>query len=133
MTIRRTLIQTQIALTVPVLFCDQCNEYFALVRYPRDDNGEPVEKVVEPFNETPYGGKQPLTCPFCGRKAFILTPEAEYPDPIDLLDQDEWADDDNPDYHSRDCTCEDCLQNHPENVVYLDDEDEYDFHTGKDL
>lgn len=33
-------------------------------------------------------------------------------------------DDDDPKGHSLECTCETCIQNHPERMIYLDDDDD---------
>jgi hypothetical protein len=34
------------------------------------------------------------------------------------------GDDDNPGGHSLECTCETCIQNHPERMLLLDDDDD---------
>ena len=48
--------------------------------------------------------------------------EAYYPEGPWDLPETPWEDDpDNPENHGVYCTCEDCLQNHPENYLYLDD------------
>ena len=50
--------------------------------------------------------------------------EAYYPEGPWDVPEIPWKDDpDNPENHSMYCTCEDCLQNHPENYIYLDDDE----------
>lgn len=48
--------------------------------------------------------------------------EDYYPWDEDCEDED----DDDPKGHGLECTCETCLQNHPERVIYLEDEEESD-------
>lgn len=48
--------------------------------------------------------------------------EETYPDWRTWGDDDDW-DDDDPKGHGLECTCETCIQNHPEREIYLSDDE----------
>ena len=53
--------------------------------------------------------------------------ELFYPDNGNYFAEFDYPDDEEEDYHSYDCTCEDCLQNHPERDILYGDGDYFDW------